>query len=134
MLGFLMREFVMFRFVVALASVLWASEATARSWTQDAPAQQSCKEIRFAPGASSGVVSGMIAARESVCYRFGSGAGQTARLKLVTGPYACFNVDEIVECQGEATFTTQARSYKITVFTFDSRRAYGPYSLELSIR
>lgn len=134
MLGFSVKGLVMFGFVVALASALWASDATARSWTQDAPAQQSCKEIRFAPGASSGAVSGMIAARESVCYRFGSGAGQTARLRLVTGPFACFNVDEFVECQGEATFTTQARSYRVTVFTFDSRRAYGPYSLELSIR
>jgi len=114
----------MFRFIVALGLGLWASESVA----------QDCTEIRFSQGSSSGVVKDKIGFNEYHCYRFGSGAGQTARLKLSAGPYACFTIRDVVDCRDEYAFTTQARTYEIIVSTFDRRAAYGPYSLQLSIR
>ncbi|WP_439521612.1 hypothetical protein [Marivita sp.] len=114
----------MFRFVIALGLGLWASESDA----------QNCKEIKFARGSSSGVVNEMIGFNEYHCYTFRSGAGQTARLTLSASPFACFTVRDVVDCQDEYTFTTQARSYEILVSTFDRRAAYGPYALQLSIR
>ena len=43
---------------------------------------QSCSEIRFASGASSGEVSGRVTDNAPLCFVFGTGAGQSARLQL----------------------------------------------------
>ena len=84
----------MLKFISTLGLVLLASGAAA----------QSCTEIRFAPGASSGVVSENIGFEEYHCYRFSSGAGQTATLKLSAGLYVCFTIRDVVDCQGEYVF------------------------------
>lgn len=124
MLSFSEEGFAMFRLIAVLILSMWGSGAVG----------QSCTEIRFAPGASSGDVHGKIGFNEYHCYRFRSGAGQTARLKLSAGPFACFSVRDIVDCQDDYIFNTQARAYEVIVSTFDRRAAYGPYLLELSIR
>lgn len=94
------------KFLIAFCCVLfWAVGASA----------QGCHEIKFARGASSGEVSGQVSDAQSLCFSFGSGAGQTARIELFGSENACFGVLGIIDCQDDFTFTTERRTYQILV-------------------
>lgn len=94
---------------------------------------QSCREIRFAQGASSGTVTGE-AGNDGTCYAFASGAGQTARITLDGPDTMCVTIPDVVDCQSDYSWTTQARSYELLVFQMFRKSAPAPFKLTLSIR
>ncbi|WP_226780945.1 hypothetical protein [Oceaniglobus trochenteri] len=114
----------MLRIVLATLVALWATGAAA----------QSCSEIKFARGASSGAVSGVVAPGESICFLFGSGAGQTARIRLSGSNNVCFGIDGIDDCQEDFSFRTQAATYVIRVHQLFRSARTEPFRLDLSIR
>ena len=95
---------------------------------------QSCPEIRFARGASSGEVSGAVSEGAPLCFTFGSGAGQTARIQLFGSRNTCFGVEGIQDCQDDFSFRTQSRSYHINVHQLFRGPGYENFVLRLTIR
>lgn len=98
----------MFRFLPALILALATAPAMG----------QTCKEIRFAPGTSSGVILGEIGPEEMQCFMLGVGNGQAARIEILEGSNVAFNIRDVAEVAAQASFTTQAGSYRIDVFQF----------------
>lgn len=99
----------------------------------DAIAQQ-CEEIRFSPGTSSGEVSGQVIKESPMCFTFGSGAGQTARLDLSGSDNACFSIDDVVDCQSKYSFATARRTYTVTVFQLFPQAEAEIFNLRLTIQ
>ncbi|EPX78438.1 hypothetical protein [Salipiger mucosus] len=98
-----------------------------------ASAAQSCSEIRFARGASSGEVSGYTIDGEPRCYTFGSGAGQTATVELFSTGNACFTIAGVVDCRAEYRFTTNRQTYRIGVYQLLRSPSYEEFRLRLTI-
>ncbi|MEL6585264.1 MAG: hypothetical protein AAFY65_02845 [Pseudomonadota bacterium] len=99
-----------------------------------AAAAQSCQEIRFQRGAFSGEVSGRVSENGPLCFRFGSGAGQTARLQVFGSQNVCFNVRGIIECQDDFSFRTRRGTYFVDVFQLFAGPGSETFTLRLSIR
>ncbi|WP_241524041.1 hypothetical protein [Oceaniglobus indicus] len=99
-----------------------------------AASAQTCTTIRFAPGTSSGEVSGQVIENKPMCFTFESGAGQTARLQLSGSDNACFTIRDVVDCQDDYSFRTQSRAYEVGVFQLFAAAAYEQFTLRLSIR
>ncbi|ETX29293.1 hypothetical protein [Roseivivax isoporae] len=99
----------------------------------DRAGAQSCSEIRFARGASSGEVSGRVAEGEALCYSFGTGSGQTARLQLFGSRNTCFAVLGVVDCQEDFSFRTQAGTYEVYVAPLFRTATYETFTLRLTI-
>jgi len=114
----------MTKYLTAIISCLWASGATA----------QSCMEIKFAPGASSGEIAAYVIENEPKCFIFGTGAGQTARLQLFGSNNACFTIKDVIDCQDDYSFRTQRRNYEVGVFQLFPKRSYEEVTLRLTIR
>ena len=114
----------MLRMITVLFLGLWATGAIA----------QSCSEIRFARGASSGEVSGQVSDGQPLCFTFGSGAGQVARLQLSGSQNACFTVPSVVDCQIDFSFTTRHQNYTINVFQLIRNTTSEKFTLQLTIR
>lgn len=112
--------------LTALALCLCAAAGTA--------AAQSCPEIRFAPGGSSGEVSGRVTDNAPLCFVFGTGAGQTARLQLLGSDNTCFTIPGVTDCQDDFSFRTSAGTYRVNVFQLFRAPAYEQFTLRLSIR
>ncbi|MBY6005913.1 hypothetical protein KUV62_18480 [Salipiger bermudensis] len=113
---------------VLIALALWLC-AVAGSATA-----QSCPEIRFARGASSGEVSGRVTDNAPLCFVFGTGAGQTARLQLLGSDNTCFTIPGVTDCQQDFSFRTSAGTYRVNVFQLFRAPAYEQFALRLSIR
>lgn len=94
---------------------------------------QSCSEIRFSPGTSSGEVSGEVSSERPACFLFGSGAGQTARLRLSGSENTCFTLPGVVDCRDDFSFRTERRTYQVNVFQLFEAPGTEAYSLRLSI-
>ena len=94
---------------------------------------QYCPEIKFARGASSGEVSGQVSDTLPLCFLFGSGEGQTARLQLFGSENACFTVAGVIDCQDDFSFRTQGRTYEVGVFQLFRRTAWEHFTLRLTI-
>ena len=109
-------------FLVALAACA-ASAASA----------QSCPQIRFAPGAYSGEISGHVTQEDVDCYTFGTGSGQTARLQLFGSDNTCFAIIGVVDCQEDFSFVTRAGTYQVNVSAL-FRTLGEDYTLRLTIR
>lgn len=97
-------------------------------------AAQNCSEIRFAPGASSGEVSGQVTDGQPMCFTFRSGFGQTARLQLFGSENACFTVPGVIDCQGDFSFQTQQQTYTVNVYQLLRSTASEQFALRLTIR
>lgn len=113
----------MFRIALACISILWAGGAAA----------QSCSEIRFSPGASSGTVSGKVTDAQPMCFVFGTGAGQTAQLMLTGSNNACFTIPGVIDCQTSFSFATQARTYEVGVYQLLRTTGAEQFTLRLTI-
>jgi hypothetical protein len=95
---------------------------------------QACSEIRFARGAFSGEAAGQVADGAPLCYTFGSGAGQTARLQILGNDNTCFTVRGVVDCQADFSFATSAQTYEVRVFQLVRRPGAETFTLRLTIR
>lgn len=114
----------MLRLSASLAMGLLATGATA----------QQCEEIRFTSGTSSGEVSGQVIEGNPMCFTFGSGAGQTARLDLSGSDNACFTIDDVVDCQANYSFETAGRTYRVGIFQLFPQSEAETFSLRLTIQ
>ena len=113
----------MLRLIAAVVLGFWATGAAA----------QSCHEIRFSTGASSGDVSGQVTDGQPMCFTFGSGAGQTARLQLSGSDNTCFSITGVIDCQSEYSFRTQRQIYTVNVFQLFRSTASEQFNLRLTI-
>ncbi|MFD2739898.1 hypothetical protein ACFSUD_09985 [Sulfitobacter aestuarii] len=113
----------MIRFLAAILLTFWAQGAAA----------QYCTEIRFAHGASSGEVSGQVADGMPVCYVFGAGSGQTARLQLFGSDNTCFTLPNVVDCQADFSFHTRNQMYEVGIFQLLRTTGFEYYTLRLTI-
>ncbi|WP_103224564.1 hypothetical protein [Roseibium marinum] len=111
------------RYFTTLCLALWAGGAAA----------QDCSEIIFEPGTSSGEVSGQVINGQPMCFIFGSGAGQTARLQLFGSDDTCFTVPDVIDCQADFSFPTQPRNYTVNVFQFLRSATSEEFTLRLTI-
>jgi hypothetical protein len=116
--------FTMFRLLAA--AILSAVPSVA--------AAQGFSEIRFAPGASSGEVTGQVSDGRPICFTFGSGAGQQARIQLLGSRNACFGVRGIADCRDDLSFRTDRRTYAIDVFQLFLAPGAEDVRLRLTIR
>ncbi|WP_371156468.1 hypothetical protein [Jannaschia sp. 2305UL9-9] len=114
----------MFKLLAILLFVSLAGSASA----------QGCSEIRFQRGAFYGEVSGRVAQRQPVCFTFGSGAGQQARVQLFGSRNACFNVRGVADCRDDFTFRTRQQTYVIDVNQLFVGPGYEDFTLRLTIR
>lgn len=95
---------------------------------------QQCEEIRFAPGASYGDVSGQVIDGSPMCFTFGAGAGQSARLDLTGSDNTCFNIEGVVDCQDSYAFATARQTYRVMVHQLFPRTVPETFDLRLTIR
>ncbi|MBI6629680.1 hypothetical protein [Pontibaca salina] len=114
----------MFRLIAAFLLGLWATTS----------ASQNCLEIRFDRGHSSGEVSGQVSDGWPMCFVFGTGAGQLARLELFGSENTCFTVPDVIDCQGDYSFYTGSGFYQVIVFQLFRRPASEQFTLRLSIQ
>ncbi len=94
---------------------------------------EECKEIRFASGKSSAVVSGRVIEASPMCLTFSTGAGQTARLDQSGSDNACFTIEGVVDCQESYSFRTDQQTYRFRIFQLFPRSESEVVSLRLSI-
>ena len=114
---------------VATATILFAAcPAMAQS-----PA--ACTPIKFAPHASSAIVSGTVGSEPPFpCYTLTTGNGQIAALKFVkTNRNMFFTIDGVVDDRDAYTFKTVARTYSFSVFQ-NLRSTPDPFSLMVSVK
>lgn len=114
----------MFRVLATLFFVLLAGSAAA----------QGCSEIRFQRGAFAGEVSGRVTDRQPVCFTFGSGTGQQARLQVFGSNNVCFNVRGVMDCQDDLTFRTRRQTYVVDVNQLFVGPGYEYFTLRLTIQ
>jgi hypothetical protein len=114
----------MLKLSAAIASLLLASGAMA----------QQCEAIRFSSGTSAGEVSGRVIEGSPMCFTFGSGSGQTARLDLSGTDNACFSINGVVDCQASFSFVTARQTYRVGVYQLFPRSGAESFSLRLTIQ
>ena len=93
-----------------------------------------CTPIRFAKGHSSAVITGKAPVDDVVCYTLATGAGQHARLKILTGANTVFSIDGLVDAQDNYSFTTAHKSYEITVGQLNRATEAEAFSLEVGVK
>ena len=99
-----------------------------------ATADLTCAEIRFAPGAYSGIVSGNTPIAGEDCYRIGVVPGQRVRVELQSqgnvqiGINGRFIFDPVIE------FTTRSSDYEIWVSRIGNGPGGDPFSFRVTIR
>ena len=114
----------MFRLIAVLLLSLWATTAVS----------QNCSEIRFDRGSSSGEVGGQVTEGWPMCFVFGTGAGQLARLQLFGSENTCFTVPGVTDCQDDYSFYTGSGFYQVNVFQLFRSTASEQFTLRLSIQ
>ena len=110
----------MHRLVLAALFGLLATAASA----------QSCREIKFARGASSGEVTGIVSDTKTDCYTFGTGAGQAVRLQTLGNLNICLTMSNI-DCTGDIAFTSRKGTYQVNVSQYN-RGSFGGYTLKVA--
>lgn len=95
---------------------------------------QACTEVRFAPGAFSGIIEGVAPPEEVLCYTFATGAGQAARVRVLQGNNISFGIAGIAEAQDDVRFTTRARTYQLEVGQLFRSITNEQFRIEIEIR
>ncbi|EYD71532.1 hypothetical protein Rumeso_04933 [Rubellimicrobium mesophilum DSM 19309] len=100
-----------------------------------ASAQAPCQEIRFAPGASEGVVTGEVPADSSLCFTIEVGEGQHAEVSVEDlGPDVMIvTVPGVSEVQESIDWTTRAGIYEIRVMPLFRSRGYNAFRLRVAV-
>lgn len=113
------------RFLLAMTQAAWLLPLSAQA--------QNCEAIRFPPGAHGTEITGIAPADGVLCYTLGTGANQSATIRVLEGRNTVFSILDVVDAQTEYRFQTQAREYRILV-TQLMRAALGePFRLSVQV-
>ena len=93
-----------------------------------------CKPIHFAAGERSTTVKGSAPAEGVVCYSIGTGADQTATLKVTSGDNTVFTIDGLVDAQDSYTFKTERKTYKVLVGQLMRSASAEKFSLDVVVK
>ena len=99
-----------------------------------AQAPTGCIAIKFAKGASSTTVSGIVGSDEPFpCYTLATGNGQTASLKFTkTNGNMAFTIEDLVDDRDSYSFKTLAKVYRFSIFQ-TLRSTPAPFTLLVSV-
>ncbi len=94
-----------------------------------------CTPIKFARGASSATVTGMVGSDEPFpCYTLVTGSGQTATLKFrKTNGNMAFTIDDVASDRDAYTFKTAAKTYRFFVIQ-NMQAPPAPYALMVTVK
>lgn len=98
-------------------------------------ADPACREIRFARGASSGIITGEAPAEDALCFTLKVGAGQKAEVRvesLSRVPVAA-SIPGAGDARESFSWRMRAGSYDISVFQLFRAVAPAPFRLRVSV-
>ncbi|MEM9104240.1 MAG: hypothetical protein AAGC96_01185 [Pseudomonadota bacterium] len=96
-------------------------------------AQENCKPVRFAAGASSAEVNGDAPPEDVLCFSLETGNGQTATVRVTRGNNIVFSILGVVDAQDSFIFTTEAKTYEIIVGQLMRSVTDQPFTLQISV-
>ena len=94
---------------------------------------EACETLQFKRGESSGTVNGLAPPDDLICYQLTTGQGQTATLRVMAGQNIIFSISGVVDAQNSYTFTTEKKTYEITVGQLMRAVTDEPFSLFVAI-
>lgn len=93
---------------------------------------EKCETIRFQRGHSSAAVEGVAPPDSALCYQITTAAGQTADI-AISGVNMMFSIAGVIEVQDKYRFTTEKRTYRITVGQLMRSVTDEPFTLTIAI-
>jgi hypothetical protein len=116
---------------VCIGAGLCLAALAAAPLSQAAP---QCEAIRFERGATSATIKGVAPADDVICYEMETAEGQTATLKVLSGPNTIFTIEDIADAQDSYQFRTEARTYRILVGQLMRAAGGEAFALRISVR
>jgi len=92
-----------------------------------------CEAIQFQRGHSSVIVEGIALPNITICYQITTAAGQTADI-AISGINMVFSVEGVADAQDKYRFTTEKKTYRITVGQLMRTVTDEPFTLNISIK
>ena len=89
--------------------------------------------IRFAPGASSEEVAGLVPPDGMLCYDIGVGEGQQARIRILEGDNVVFGVEGLIDAQDDYAFVAERGTYRIRVMPLLRTATPKPFRMGVEI-
>lgn len=94
-----------------------------------------CTPIRFAKGASSATVRGVVPVEGNTCFTLGVGAGQKAHIRFKEGPGdIAVTVVGVGDNRSSIDFTTKAGTYELLVHQTFRSVAPAPFAMFVSVK
>ncbi len=94
---------------------------------------ENCETIQFQRGHSSAKVEGIAPPNITICYQITTAAGQTADI-AISGVNMVFSVEGVIDAQDKYRFTTEKKTYRITVGQLMRTVTDEPFTLNISIK
>jgi len=93
---------------------------------------ENCETIQFQRGHSSATVEGIAPPDGALCYQITTAAGQTADI-VISGVNMMFSIAGVIEVQDKYRFTTEQKTYRITVGQLMRSVTDEPFTLNIAI-
>ena len=94
---------------------------------------ENCETIQFQRGHSSTTIEGVAPPDSTICYQITTAAGQTADI-AISGVNMMFSVEGVIDAQDKYRFTTEKKTYRITVGQLMRSVTDEPFTLNISIK
>lgn len=93
---------------------------------------ENCETIRFQRGHSSAAIEGVAPPDSALCYQITTAVGQTADI-AISGVNMVFSVEGVTDAQDRYRFTTEQKTYRITVSQLMRSVTNEPFTLTITI-
>jgi len=93
---------------------------------------ENCETIRFQRGHSSAAIEGVAPSGSALCYQITTAAGQTADI-AISGVNMMFSIEGVTDAQDKYRFTTEQKTYRITVSQLMRSVTNEPFTLTVAI-
>ena len=93
---------------------------------------ENCETIRFQRGHSSAAIEGVVPPDSGLCYQITTAAGQTADI-AISGVNMMFSIEGVTDAQDKYRFTTEKKTYRITVSQLMRSVTNEPFTLTIAI-
>ncbi|MDR4651181.1 MAG: hypothetical protein MRJ52_02085 [Nitrosomonas sp.] len=110
-------------FILALTLLMLA---VTTAWAEN------CETIRFQRGHSSAAIEGVAPPDSALCYQITTAAGQTADI-AISGVNMMFSIEGVTDAQDKYRFTTEKKTYRITVSQLMRSVTNEPFTLTVAI-